>query len=381
MDDLRPVQTPPVDERPELHVRTRRAGMLTEVYVTAAPAPASATAERFGQIAALLHRLDARLLHERIFAQSDDLERLQAERRTAYGELEDGVAPTWLLSPEGRQGALAGVLVHAIAGASPSALGRHGRLLRWDAGGLITISGLCSGDPGGAAELSGRAEAVFAQANALLRRGGSTPRQLGRTWLWLDRMHACYDDLNRARTRFFIEEGLVGAEGVPVHLPASTGIGVRPAAGPTRTAHLGLDAVASAGGSLPTAWLALGNQGSAFAYGSAFSRASRLQAPGGDTVYVSGTAAVDGAGRTVSGGDAEGQLRAAVDNVRAVLRDLGLREQDVVQGVVYAVSEAVAELWRRRSPTWPVAVVLADICRPDLLLEIEVTACPGAVPR
>jgi enamine deaminase RidA (YjgF/YER057c/UK114 family) len=362
-----------------LLVRTRRRGALTEVYVTARPG-AGGTAELFGQIAGRLQQLGARILHERIFAQRDDLGRLRDERRAAYGELEDGVVPTWLLSPEGRQGPLAGVLIHAIAGARPSALGHHGRLLRWEGGGLITISGLCS-DDGEVLGGSGWAEAVFARADALLRRGGATARQLARTWLWLDPMQERYADLNRARTRFFAEEGLLGADGAPVHLPASTGIGVRPAAGPTRTAHLGLDAVASAGGSPPTAWLALGNQGSAFAYGSAFSRASRLQAPGGDTVYVSGTAAVDGAGRTVSGGDAEGQLRAAVDNVRAVLRDLGLREQDVVQGVVYAVSEAVAELWRRRSPTWPVAVVLADICRPDLLLEIEVTACPGAVPR
>ena len=352
-----------------LLVRTRRRGALTEVYVTARPG-AGGTAELFGQIAGRLQQLGARILHERIFAQRDDLGRLRDERRAAYGELEDGVVPTWLLSPEGRQGPLAGVLIHAIAGARPSALGHHGRLLRWDGGGLITISGLCSDDgevPGG----SGWAEAVFARADALLRRGGATARQLARTWLWLDPMQERYAELNRARTRFFAEEGLLGADGAPVHLPASTGIGLRPSAG-----RLGLDAVAAAGTAAPTAWLALGNQGSAFAYGSAFSRAARLQAPGGDTVYVSGTAAVDGAGRTVSVGDAEGQLRATLDNVRAVLRDLGLREQDVVQGVVYAVSESVAELWPRHSPGWPVALVLADICRPELLVEIEVTVCP-----
>ena len=356
-----------LDGQAELHLRARRLGALTEVYVTAGPAAPAATAELFRQVAVQLAKRDARILHERIFAQSDDLVRLQGERRSAYGALEDGVAPTWLLSPEGRQGALAGVLVHAIAGASPTILGRHGRLVRWDGGGLVTISGLCSGDG------DDPAEGAFAHAGALLRRAGSSPRQLARTWLWLGPMRSSYADLNRARTRFFTDEGLIGADGAAVQLPASTGIGLRPSAG-----QLGLDAVAASEGAAPTTWLALGNQGSAFAYGSAFSRASRLPAPTGDTAYVSGTAAVDAAGRTVSIGDAEGQLRAALDNVRAVLRDLGLEEQDVVQGVVYAVSESVAELWRRCAPAWPVAVVLADICRPELLVEIEVTACSGS---
>ena len=96
-----------------VEIRSRRQGQVTELYLTARPGVSLDTADLFGPIAALLRGADARILHERIFLQSDDLERPASERRTAYGELDDGVTPTWLLSPAGRHGPLSAVMIHA----------------------------------------------------------------------------------------------------------------------------------------------------------------------------------------------------------------------------------------------------------------------------
>jgi hypothetical protein len=72
-----------------------------------------------------------------------------------------------------------------------------------------------------------------------------------------------------------------------------------------------------------------GKQRSAFEYGSAFSRASRAVTPADRTVFVSGTASIDQNGQTVKG-----------------------------------------------TLDWPWITLIADVCRPELLLEIEVTAVP-----
>jgi enamine deaminase RidA (YjgF/YER057c/UK114 family) len=357
-------------QRPDpLQVRTRRRGSTAEIFICAVADPRTTSADLFSQIAARLGALDARILHERIFAQRDDLRRLALERRSAYGDLDDGVAPAWLCSPAGREGPLAGALIHAVAGARPSSLGPHGRRLRWAEGALVVLSGLTAraDEP-----FATQAAAVFARASELLRQGGSALRCVARTWLWVDPIATCYAELNRARTRCFTDSGLIAADGTALHLPASTGIGLRPATG-----HLGLDAIATGDGVLPTTWLALGNQRSAFDYGSAFSRAARARTLTGDVLYVSGTAAIDAAGCTLAPGDAAGQIAATLANVRAVLRHLRLGEQEIVHGVVYAATPDVAEAWRRGAPSWPHLVVLAEVCRADLLFEIEVTACPG----
>jgi len=261
-------------------------------------------------------------------------------------------------------------MIQAVGGvAPPIALGPRARLLRHPEASLVTLA---SGAPG-AAPSDDQAEHVFAAARALLCSNGSSLAHLARTWLWVHPIHELYPRLNQARTRAFLEAGLIRADRAPVHLPASTGIGLRPQEG-----CVGLEGVAAAFGPPPRTWPGAGNQACAFDYGSAFSRASRLRTPFGDTTYVSGTAAIDGAGHTVAPGDAAGQVGATVANIRAVLSDLGLEERDIVQGVAYAASEDAAARWRELAPGWPLAEVRADICRPELLFEIEVTVCPGA---
>ena len=127
---------------------------------------------------------------------------------------------------------------------------------------------------------------------------------------------------------------------------------------------------------------AAGHQQSAYHYGSAFSRSARAATPAGKTVYVSGTAAIDEQGRTCHVGDARAQIEMTLANARAVLANMDCRDDDVVHAIAYSKTPAVEAVFRelRRDLTWPCVSVLGDICRDELLFEIEATACPGAQP-
>ena len=362
---------PPI---PPVYSFARQSGDVTEHYVTAIPDSATDAGAAFAAVTAVLQRHGARLLQERIFFQCGDQPVLAAARRAAYGALDDGVEPTWLGCPAGRSGPFAAVQVHAISGGNaPRVLGGGIRVLDHADAGLVTLSALRAP---GQADVAGECQVVFDQAVAGLAAHGVSLDRVARTWLWLDPIYAGYADLNRVRNGCFRTHGLIAADGATLHLPASTGIGLRPVGG----AHFALEAIAPTTGVRPKTLAVAGNQRSAFGYGSAFSRAACLPTPSGATWYVSGTAAIDAEGRTVAEGDIGRQVMLTIANVQAVLRDIGCAPADIVQGVAYCLNPAVEAAWRAVAPGWPLAVVQADICRSNLLFEIELAVCPGARP-
>jgi enamine deaminase RidA (YjgF/YER057c/UK114 family) len=208
----------------------------------------------------------------------------------------------------------------------------------------------------------------------LVAYSGASLFDVARTWLWMDDVLAWYPQLNQVRNTYFTEKGLFARPG---SMPASTGIGVSPRGG-----RIALDFLAAWGAPATVQrFHAIGNQQSAYEYGSAFARASQVQTPGGTTVFCSGTAAIDAAGKTCHLGDIPAQVAMTIDNVRAVLRDMHCLDSDVVQAMAYCATPAVAEHFvaeHRDGLNWPILTMLGDVCRGDLLFEIEVTACPGA---
>lgn len=334
--------------------RGRRAGAAGELHLLATGEGA------FAEVAAELERRDAHLLHERVFHDRGGAAELRRRRLAAYGARADAVEPTWLGAPPGRGGGELAVQVHAVTGPPPAVADAHTR--RWEAGGLVAVSNLTAPGAGGPGE---QTAAVYAALAARL-----DLKRCARTWLWLDRVNDWYGELNRARTACFRREGLIDGERA-LHLPASTGIGLAPPAG-----RIALEGLAPLAGT-PRLLAAAGRQDSAFAYGSAFSRAAVIDGPLGRTVLVSGTASIDAAGRTVHPHRRAEQVAETVRCVTAVLAGLGAAPADIVQGVAYAVDQETAAAWRAAGPPWPLATVLADVCRPDLAFEIEVAAWPG----
>jgi len=356
---------------------------VQEIYITAlAQAGLDFQVEAreiFSRIKEILRHTGGRIFQERIFAGRQELEALNAVRHEVYGSLDDGVDPALLVVSDGGYGAFAGVQVHAVHGESaprPLDLGEKecGRVL--DIGGRRWVSGSAvSGREAGPSAVD-QAHVMLEKAERLLVAAGGDLRSLARTWMWLGDILSWYDGFNRVRTRFFRDKGIMdGAEGS--YMPASTGVGVGSADGIPCT--MDLVAVIESGPAIRHL-TEIGNQRSAFDYGSAFSRASLADMPAGKTIFISGTADIDQRGRTCHIGNASEQIAATIENVRAVLHDLDCPENGIVQAIAYCKTPEVESVLRDRWSDlgWPMMIGIADICRDNLLFEVEATAAAGA---
>jgi enamine deaminase RidA (YjgF/YER057c/UK114 family) len=212
--------------------------------------------------------------------------------------------------------------------------------------------------------------AMFGLAEDLLHRAGMEFRDVVRTWIHLRHMDRDYATFNRARREFFAARGIE-----PV--PASTGIG----GGLPGDAHdlcLGIYAVKS-GQPLVRTVMTTPTLNEAREYGADFVRGMRIEEANRVALHVSGTASLDEHGRSVHLGDVDAQADRMLLNIAALLERQGARYADVVHAITYVKHSADAERVRARLRAagfagFPHAVVVAPICRPELLCETEALA-------
>jgi enamine deaminase RidA (YjgF/YER057c/UK114 family) len=114
-----------------------------------------------------------------------------------------------------------------------------------------------------------------------------------------------------------------------------------------------------------------------------FSRAALVHPPGQEILFISGTASIVGY-RTIHPDDVAGQCREALGNIAAVVAEANR----AARSRPFALDELVCRVYVRRAADFPmirdtlassvggadVLYVQADICRADLLLEIEAMA-------
>ncbi len=364
----------------KLDTRIVESASATEIYISAVPAESASAQnqaeEIFSGISDILRSKKAHIFQEWIFAVQSTMEILSRARSQAYADLDDGVAPSFLVAKEGLLGPIAGVQVHAISSDSrPEVISLDqtgcGRILRASGRAYLTLSNISASQ---FPQATAQAQAMMGRAEAALKKFGADFLSVPRTWMWLKDILSWYDDFNHVRTKFFTERRLIGA-GTRQSMPASTGIGLGPADG----ANCAMDLIAVLEPTDCTQYLqAAGKQQCALEYGSAFSRAARSIMPAGQTVFVSGTASIDADGATTHIGDASGQISTTIGNVRAVLADMNCKDEDVVQAVAYCKTTEVEKIFNASKGTldWPWLTAICDICRPDLLFEIEATAMP-----
>ena len=363
-----------------LDIRSVESASAAEIYISAVPAEdaplQSQAQEIFSGINDILRSKDAFILEERIFSTEGAIETLCRARSEAYGDLDDGVAPSLLVAKEGLTGQIAGVQVHAISSNSkPEVINLDGnlcgRILRLPGCTYLTLSSISAPQAGKDTE---QAQIMMEKGESVLKQFGADFLSVPRTWMWLKDILSWYDEFNNVRNKFFTERGLIGA-GTRQSMPASTGIGL----GPGNGGHCAMDLVAILEPADCTEYLQVtGKQHCALDYGSAFSRASRAVAPAGEVVFVSGTASINADGATTHIGHASCQIKTTMENVRAVLSDMQCSDEDVVHVVAYCKTTEVEKIFNsfKDALPWPWLTAICDICRPDLLFEIEATAMP-----
>lgn len=163
-------------------------------------------------------------------------------------------------------------------------------------------------------------------------------------------------------------------------VPASTAVGGRPAATTVGTALVGgllavkakHEGVSAVGAPSPL-------QGAASDYGSSFSRAIELTMPDHRRLFISGTASIASDGHTVHTDDVEAQVAFTTEVVHTILRSRGMDWTDVTRAIAHFkrakdISAFHSYCASRRIVTMPVLFAESEICRDELLFELELDA-------
>ena len=262
----------------------------------------------------------------------------------------------------------------AISGIVPLPVCSGGRTIGFvyenDSARYCRLCGLLPTDP--TAPRSAQARSVFENADAILSQNGFRFTDTVRTWIYLDHLLDWYDDFNAIRTAFFHETGIF------VHVvPASTGIGAENPFG----AAIVMDvfAVQPKIPEFTVQTVASPLQNTPLDYKSSFSRAVELGYPTHRSLLISGTSSIAPDGRTAYPNDPEKQIRLSLDVVKAILESRGMHWNDLFRGIAYFKNMDCLPLYQRIAaelhiPRFPLAISHADICRRELVFEIEVDA-------
>jgi enamine deaminase RidA (YjgF/YER057c/UK114 family) len=283
-----------------------------------------------------------------------------------------GVPISWIES-NGTDG-LCGVNAWVIAGATVNHLRHDGRVVgSWFEDSFARycrLAGLLPTEVSVAQDT--QTSEILGQMDTVLQSGRMQFSNVIRTWFYNADILAWYRQFNVARTRFFeakhVFDGL---------LPASTGID----GGNARDAALTASVMAVEAKSTAAMVSVVPSplQSSATKYGSSFSRAVELALPDHRRLYISGTASIDPTGKTVFLDDTKGQIEKTLEVVGAILSSRDMQWNDVSRSIVYIKRAAEAPLFdacrtARGIPSFPAVMMESDICRDDLLFEIEVDA-------
>ena len=120
-------------------------------------------------------------------------------------------------------------------------------------------------------------------------------------------------------------------------------------------------------------------QKDAFRYGKAFSRGAWIQSPGSNLFHISGTAAIDEEGQSLFIDDPAAQIHRTLDNIEALMEPSGIGMDQICSGTVFIKRPQDVEIYlkiaqERNLNILPIVSVIADVCRPELLFEMDAIA-------
>ena len=194
-----------------------------------------------------------------------------------------------------------------------------------------------------------------------------------RTWFFVQNVDVNYSGVVKARRENFIANWLTNQ----THYIASTGIEGRSA---DPSVHVLLDAYSVAGirPEQISYLYAYSHLSPTHVYGVTFERGVSIQYGDRRQLYISGTASIDNKGMVVHTGDVVAQTRRMWENVAVLLKEGGGTFEDLNHMIVYLRDASdylvVRPMFDEQFKSVPKIFVLAPVCRPAWLIEMECMA-------
>ncbi|MCP4642537.1 MAG: hypothetical protein GY851_18985 [bacterium] len=348
-------------------------GAIKEQFLSFKAAVGESAAALFDRAAATVRESGAAPVCQDVFGLTP--EQAGSAFTSAFGACEWPV--TWVGDARDDDSPYRGTQVWLVSGTPVTPIVVDGALVGThfedDYASYCRLGGLTGADVGGTP--IDQTGAVFDTMIAGLAQSSMTFKNVVRTWFYNRDILDWYDAFNKRRDVFFREHdvfrGLV---------PASTGMGGGTFAGQPQGPALstGLLGVKSKGDAMTAAPLPSPLQCPAIDYGSSFSRAAEICTPDLRRITVSGTASIAPEGHTVFLDDTPGQIALTMDVVHAILESREMGWRDVGHATVYFKHPdglpAFKAYCAEREVCLPAAYLNEDVCRGNLLFEIELCA-------
>ena len=355
---------------PGLQVIELQRAAGTEYFITAIPHGDESAHAVFQKAAQAVRQNHAQIISQEIFGIADSDGTAGNGWRQAFQGIQGPV--TWL--EDGHKVPLCGTHVWAIADAQVNRIESVGKVIgSWFAdpwAKYCRLGGILPGN--NFASRNDQALHVMSKLQDALHSANMNYQQVFRTWFYNDNILQWYDDFNLVRNDVYQKWGIFERL-----VPASTGVGGRNTTGAAIVG--GLLAVQPTSDHCRVQAVVSPLQKPALDYGSSFSRAVELVLPDHRRIFVSGTASIDPEGDTVHIGDPKAQVQLTMEVVFAILQSRNMDWADVTRALAYFKHAQDAPLFAQyrndnQIPDFPVVITENDICRDDLLFELEVDA-------
>lgn len=210
----------------------------------------------------------------------------------------------------------------------------------------------------------------------LAAKGCSIELNCLRTWLFVRDVDVNYAGVVKGRRENFLTQGM----NPQTHFIASTGIQGQ---SPRADEKVMMDAYAIKGLKREQVQYlyAKTHLNPTYEYNVTFERGVSMLYGDRRHVLISGTASIDNRGEILFPGDIRRQTQRMWENVGALLSEAGCTFDDVAHMIVYLRDPAdyrhVQALYEERFPATPKVLLLAPVCRPGWLIEMECMAVKG----
>lgn len=220
------------------------------------------------------------------------------------------------------------------------------------------------------------AEIFEAYDAALSKKGMNVADNCIRTWLFVRDVDTNYAGVVKGRRDYFDRIGLTP----DTHFIASTGIAGF-GADPRQVVRMDAYAVRGLKEEQVRYLHAYDHLSPTALYGVTFERGTAVTYGDRKHVFISGTASIDKEGRVVHVDNPEKQAERMLENVDVLLKEAGAGFKDIAYSIVYLRNAAdypcVRALLQRNCPSLAPIYVLAPVCRPAWLVEMECLAVTG----